>query len=149
MTKRFSLFFLLATFFVGMSFSSFAQNKGTLSIKAYNIRSNAGVVRFAVYNKKENFTHPTRFYIDGAMNIKNKVAQVISNLPAGKYAVALLHDENNSGGMDYFLKAPTEGYGFSNVKKFIFSSPSYEECLITIQPNQTTNVEIPMYYLSW
>jgi uncharacterized protein (DUF2141 family) len=37
------------------------------------------------------------------------------DLPAGEYAVQVLHDENDNGKLDTnFMGMPTEGYGFSN-----------------------------------
>jgi uncharacterized protein (DUF2141 family) len=36
-------------------------------------------------------------------------------LPAGTYAVQVMHDENDNGKLDSkFMGIPTEGYGFSN-----------------------------------
>lgn len=50
-----------------------------------------------------------------------------SGLPAGRYAVQVLHDENGNGKLDAnFLGMPTEGYGFSNNPR-VLRKPTFEE----------------------
>ena len=55
-------------------------------------------------------------------------------LPFGDYALAVMHDKNKSGDMDYILfKVPTERYGFSNNKRPAkFAAPSFEACRFVI-----------------
>lgn len=49
------------------------------------------------------------------------------NLPAGVYAVKVMHDENGNGKLDAnFMGMPTEGYGFSNNPQ-VMRKPSFEE----------------------
>ena len=45
-------------------------------------------------------------------------------LPAGSYAVSVLHDENSDGKMDFnWIGVPTKGYGFSNDAKAVLLAP--------------------------
>jgi uncharacterized protein (DUF2141 family) len=47
-------------------------------------------------------------------------------LPAGTYAVSVLHDENSDGKMDFnWIGMPTKGYGFSNDAKAMPLPPSF------------------------
>lgn len=50
-----------------------------------------------------------------------------SRVPAGRYAVAVMHDENANGRFDRgFLGIPQEGYGFSRDARGNMSAPSFE-----------------------
>ena len=53
------------------------------------------------------------------------------DLPAGKYAVQVMHDENDNGKLDAnFMGIPIEGYGFSNnpqvMRRAYFSEAAFE-----------------------
>ena len=50
------------------------------------------------------------------------------NIPAGKYAVNILHDENNDGKIKKGLIMPIEGIGFSNYNSVGLSNkPSFSK----------------------
>jgi len=56
-----------------------------------------------------------------------KAVVTFSGLSPGLYAMAVLHDENSNGKMDFnFLGIPLEGYGFSNDAAATFGPPSFE-----------------------
>jgi uncharacterized protein (DUF2141 family) len=58
---------------------------------------------------------------------------VFTQLPPGKYAVIVIHDENDNGRMDEnSLGVPTEGYGFGNGAQGFLGSPSFEAAAVTI-----------------
>lgn len=51
-----------------------------------------------------------------AENIREgKTLQLKFSLPAGRYAIQVVHDENGNGKLDTnFIGMPSEGYGYSN-----------------------------------
>ena len=58
---------------------------------------------------------------------------VVSDLPAGRYAVNAFHDENNNGELDTNLVGiPSEGYGFANNPSTTFGPPDFEEAAVTV-----------------
>lgn len=63
------------------------------------------------------------------MMIKIKDTQArcdFADIPPGKYALAVIHDENMNGKLDANrLGIPTEGYGFSNDAAALLSAPSF------------------------
>jgi uncharacterized protein (DUF2141 family) len=66
-------------------------------------------------------------------------------VPAGVYAIAVVHDENGNGRMDKRLGLPTEGYGFSRDAPIRFGPPSFHSAQFTVSaPDQET---IRMRYL--
>src|SRR3546814_1591535 len=53
---------------------------------------------------------------------------------AGRYSVALYHDENGNKEFDKdFLGIPSEGYGFSKNPGFRFGVPKQEETLFAVE----------------
>ena len=49
-----------------------------------------------------------------------------ADIPPGRYALAVIHDENMNGKLDTNrLGIPTEGYGFSNDVKGLLGPPSF------------------------
>lgn len=86
------------------------------------------------------------FYLNGEAPIKGSKSVASVSVPPGKYAVSLVHDENNNGGMDMSFGLPVEGFGISNIKTFPFSKPPFEKCLITVEAGKNTIVLIDMHY---
>lgn len=46
-------------------------------------------------------------------------------VPAGRYAIALFHDENGNGRLDKRLMLPREGYGFSRNAPVVMGPPRF------------------------
>jgi uncharacterized protein (DUF2141 family) len=58
------------------------------------------------------------------------VSCVFDDVPAGSYAVACFHDENNNRRCDQgFLGIPTEGYGVSNDAKSFMAPPKFRDAM--------------------
>lgn len=57
----------------------------------------------------------------------------LDDLPAGKYAITVLHDEDDNGIMTTnFVGLPEEKYGFSNNPKIYFGPPSFEKSAVQV-----------------
>jgi uncharacterized protein (DUF2141 family) len=95
------------------------------------LRSNKGTALISLYNKGDHFPDDAAKYAigKGKAHIVNGTATIIfKDLPYGRYASAVLHDENNNLKMDTnFLGIPKEGYGFSNDARGTFSPPSFQK----------------------
>ena len=50
---------------------------------------------------------------------------VFAPVPAGTYAVSVLHDENGNGRADMALMIPKEGFGFSRNPAIAFGPPRF------------------------
>lgn len=98
---------------------AYADNNGafSLTVKVNELRNSKGEVQFALYNK--DGTIPDRKYKhyfrkqNGKIN-EGSASTVFNNLPQGRYAVNVLHDENMNGKIDKGFILPIEGVGFSN-----------------------------------
>ena len=128
MKIRFALAFLL-----GSTLAVSAQSNLRVVIK--NLKSNEGSVYIGVYNQSDLWLTEDGDFTGQEVSISELNASgVFENLPAGRYAVAVYHDEN---GDDRYNKSwiglPLEPYGFSNNKQFVVSPPDFEEASVEVQ----------------
>jgi uncharacterized protein (DUF2141 family) len=107
---------------------AFAQCPG-IHVKILNIRNSTGSVACALFESSVGF--PVE-YLRSAINImvikvRDKEARCdFEDIAPGKYALAVVHDENMNGKLDAnWLGVPTEGYGFSNDAKALLGAPSF------------------------
>jgi uncharacterized protein (DUF2141 family) len=82
------------------------------------------------------------------LEIKDNVALVsFSGLPAGNYAVVILHDENDDHKMNTnFFGIPKEGCGFSNNVMGTFGPPSFSRASFSFTGNSETQITIVARY---
>lgn len=107
---------------VGLCFflCSFSENQAEtyiLTVKVENLRNSKGVVQFALYNKDNSIPdedYKKYYRLEKAKIVNGKSEITFKNLPKGKYAVNILHDENSNGKVDKGFLLPKEGIGFSN-----------------------------------
>lgn len=70
-----------------------------------------------------------------------------ANLPAGNYAVAVIHDENSDGTLNRnFLGIPIEGFGFSRNPTIRTGPPQYNDSAVFVA-GTNTEVQIQLNYL--
>lgn len=50
-----------------------------------------------------------------------------TDLPAGNYAIAVIHDENGNAKLDTFMGIPREGFGFSRNPGIGFGPPGFDK----------------------
>ncbi|KQM21775.1 DUF2141 domain-containing protein [Novosphingobium sp. Leaf2] len=67
-------------------------------------------------------------------------------VPAGRYAVSLIHDENGNGKLDTRLFIPREGFAFSNNAPVVMGPPKFEHAAFDVQ-GEAVHLEIRMKYL--
>ncbi len=143
LTQLTSFFFLLLLL---TSFNNHADKTVSLTINVDNLRNSKGVVQFALYNKDgsipdENFT---KCYKILKANIVNKSSTItFRNIPIGRYAINILHDENNNGKIDKGFILPIEGLGFSNFKTIGLSNkPSFAKASFDLKTDMSMKVTI-------
>lgn len=140
---------ILQSFLFIMLLSSFSiqkQETFSLTVEVKDLRNSDGTVLFALYNREDAFPdeHYKKYYRKLSAKIVNGASQVIfENLPAGKYAVNILHDEDNDGKIKKGLILPKEGIGFSNYKSIGFSNrPSFGKASFNMLEDKVIIVNI-------
>ena len=100
----------------------------TLTVDVGNVAEAKGQIRIAVYDE-ETWLDTERWI--AAQRIPAAAGGNVTatfELPSGVYAVAVLHDLNANGKMDYrFLRLPKEPYGFSNGVVPRLGPPAFED----------------------
>jgi uncharacterized protein (DUF2141 family) len=129
---------LLAIFFaaiLGASTASAPVAAAGLTVVIEKLRSGAGTVHLALWNRAEGFTDA-----DAALTLRELPAapgQIrfhLGDLKPGLYAIATYHDENGNGKFDKtWIGWPDEGLGFSNGAWISLGPPSFEEAAFEVR----------------
>lgn len=124
------------------------EAKYSLTIKVENLRNSKGVVQYAIYNKDGSIPDEKyeKYFRKGIAEIsKNRSTLTFNDLPAGKYAVSILHDENENGKIDkkFLVPMPSEGVGISNYESIgLFNRPNFSKASFRVDSSLTKLVNI-------
>jgi len=121
----------------------------TIQVTVEKVRSSKGLITAVLYSD-----NPETFLKRGArldrirVDAREGETTLCLHAPAaGRYSVALYHDENGNKEFDRdFLGIPSEGYGFSQNPGFRFGKPDVEETLFAID-GAPVSLRIAMLYL--
>lgn len=93
------------------------------------IRNSTGNIVCALFKSPEGFPKDFLNFATNIMIIKIRDSQAscyFTDIPPGKYAMVIIHDENMNGELDTnWIGIPKEGFGFSNKAKALLSAPSF------------------------
>lgn len=70
-----------------------------------------------------------------------RVAVTLHNLPTGRYAVAMMHDEDQNGDLSMDGEGPTEGYGFVAMSPSGLP-PKFEDAAIAAAPDARAALQL-------
>jgi len=142
MLKKYVLLFLLSGSSMLMAYNLVVTTQG--------LRNTKGVVQFSLYNKEG--TIPDKklnlYYKMKRVTIdQNSIAKVtFKNLPEGRYAVSVFHDENSNGIIDKGYFMPEEGVGLSNFESINFLNlPDFKSASFELHKDMVK--QIKMIYL--
>ena len=126
------------------SFSASAQ-QFTLDITVSGMHSDKGTCYLSLYNAEKGFPKDPKTAIRLAhARIVNGISTFrFDKLPAGNYAAAAYHDENNNGRLDNnFFGVPTEGTGTSNNATGFFGPPKFREAKFPLARDTAITIRI-------
>ena len=114
-----------------------APSSGTrVTLKVTDLRNGEGIVRACMTTDPDSF--PRCRGVPGARAAttaarKGEIVLSFDNVRPGRYAIALLHDENGNGKADRALgMMPKEGFGFSRDAPVRMGPPSFGDAAIDI-----------------
>jgi uncharacterized protein (DUF2141 family) len=101
-----------------------------IHVKVLNIKNSTGSVACALFESPAGFP---REYLRSATNVmvirirKSQARCTFEEIPRGRYAIAVVHDENLNGKLDTnVFGVPKEGYGFSNDARGSVGPPPFD-----------------------
>lgn len=126
-----------------------AEAASTLTAEVGGLRNRNGQLCFSVFSSSQGF--PTNG--DNAVQTKcvkvtaSPIKVAFKQLSPGRYAIAVLHDENNDRQANRnFLGLPTEGFGFSRNPTIVASPPKFSESAVSVA-GQNITTQIQLRYL--
>jgi uncharacterized protein (DUF2141 family) len=146
MKRAFNLLPLIIVILFLSSFNNQIKETYNLTIEVKELRNSKGTVVFALYNRDDAF--PDEHYKKYLKKLTGKIVKgnssvTFENLPAGKYAVNILHDEDNDGKIKKGMILPKEGIGFSNFQSIGFSNkPSFRKASFDLQSDKAIKIKI-------
>ena len=122
-----SLFFALET--LGQS------NQTSLQVSISGASSDTGSIRILVFSKPSGFPDQVKQAVRSiSLPPKSgKASFKLTDLPAGTYAIGVIHDLDNNGKLSTnAVGYPTEKFGFSKNPKVYFGPPSFEKAAFVL-----------------
>jgi len=120
--------------FVAVPLIGAAQPEGAdVTVTVHNMRSANGKVFACLAHEKAAFPdcrHPGG--TDLRMPATAAGSFTFHNVKPGRYAIALLHDENDNGKLDKALMIPKEGFGFSRDAPVRTGPPSFKSAAFDV-----------------
>ena len=120
--------------------SAVAQESATapgacpVKIIAEGVRGSQGTIGFVVYSSKDGWPDDyEKAFARKAVPARPGNISVEMRVRPGRYAIALLHDENGNKRMDRKpSRRPREGYGLSKDPKVYLKTPSFKSAAIDL-----------------
>ena len=115
--------------------STETENKlSRLTITVTGMKNANGKLNFALYNSSATFNDPNLAFREIFSDaLANSQIFVVDSLPAGDYAFAVFHDENQNNEIDKnWMGVPTEGFAFSNNAMGSFGPPSFNQAKVSV-----------------
>lgn len=119
--------------------ASQAQNR--VEVVVQQVKDSTGTVRVGLFTDEESFLKkPVMAKIVKATS--GKVVAVFESVPAGHYAVSIIHDSNRNGKLDSNLFGmPKEGFGFSNDAMGTFGPPDFAKAKFQVSSSMTVTIK--------
>ena len=109
---------------------------GDLVVEVGGVRSDEGRVMLALHTEQEGVEFPDEAgAVTGAWTEARTGTWrlVFRDVPDGRYAVTVIHDENGNGELETnLLGVPVEGYGFSNDAEGFMGPPTFADASVEV-----------------
>lgn len=125
---------LLACFSTGALCQSPAPAACKLIVHIDGFRNQKGNAGITVFKSSDGWPENNdKAFMHAGHPFTGDTATMELQLPAGRYGIAVLHDENSNHKLDRNLIGwPKEGFGFSNNPKVNLSAPSFDTAAMQI-----------------
>jgi uncharacterized protein (DUF2141 family) len=119
----------------------------TLNVHVSGFRNNQGTAGGVVFASATGWPEDhSKSIVHGGFPIAGLQALERFQVPPGRYAVVVIHDENSNMKLDRnFFGIPKEGFGFSNNPRVIIAAPSFAAATVPVTC-PATQLEIKLIY---
>lgn len=119
----------------------------TLTVTVSNLNSTDGSVGVALHSEEDEFPDGTPFMAQEVSISRNGTVEVVfEDVPEGDYAVAVMHDANDNGDMDFNeYGMPIEGFGFSNDAMGDMGPPDFDQAAFSMDDDR--EIEVNLVYM--
>jgi uncharacterized protein (DUF2141 family) len=134
----------------GIHAQSSTKPEGDLVITFTDFRSEVGTISMGLYTHEKQWTDkPLQSFRWTKEDLNKGVLTVrVEALAYGKYACAVLDDEDDNQSMNYILGLPREGWGMSTNPSFLrLKAPAFEDVSFNLDA-PVVRFEIKMNYLN-
>jgi uncharacterized protein (DUF2141 family) len=109
-------------------------DSGSVTVTIEGLRSNRGLVQACLTADPATFPDCARDPHAHRLTVSAHEGETIAfqGVAPGRYAIALLHDENSNGRVDKVLMMPKEGFGFSRDAAVRFGPPRFSAAAFEI-----------------
>lgn len=132
----------------GTMLAGMAEETASIEVSVHNVRNAKGVVHACLTADAKDFpkceNQPKHH--QKTVSSKNALSITFSGVKPGRYAIALMHDENNNGKIDRAILIPKEGFGFSRDAKVRMGPPSFKSAAFDVKQGRNTH-SIKMRYI--
>jgi uncharacterized protein (DUF2141 family) len=124
------------------------SHAGTLDVHFTGLRSTKGMVRACLTRNPKHFPQCQ----NDPQAVKASVAagpnarMQFTGVPAGEYALTVLHDENSNFRADMLMGIPREGVGFSRNPVLRFGPPRFEAARFSMAGEQDRDEGVTIKY---
>lgn len=126
------------------------QHATVLEVTIEGIRAPEGLIHLGFYKSAEKWASEKsdfQRHCNKTALTAEKIVYTFSDVAPGHYAIAVVDDENSSGGMDWGILLPKEGFGFSNYEHQGFRRPKYDDFDFELVAGRKTEIKIKLRYL--
>jgi uncharacterized protein (DUF2141 family) len=119
----------------------------TLTIVVEGVNSDVGNVGVLVFNSDKGWAEDRTAALKDIVVPAHSgtVTVTVPNLPAGTYAVSLIHDVNKNHKLDKnFIGKPKEQWGLSNNPHAVLTAPAYSKCKFSLQGDMELHITMQM-----
>ena len=130
-----------------------AGSMSSLEVQVTGLRNTQGKVCLSLFSGPKGFptggsgSNLAKYQCITLSGLSGKPVVTFSDIPAGSYAIAAIHDSNGDTKLNQnAFGIPTEGFGFSNNPPLRFGPASFAESQVLVSGVKTV-VQLQMRYL--
>lgn len=132
--------------FIMCAAANLAVGQSRLEVIVKNVKEAKGNVRVGIFKDEKTFLKDATLG-KVVKATEGEVTVVFDNVPAGTYAISVIHDANENGELDSgMFGIPKEGFGFGNDAMGMFGPPSFQKASIMIDEGPKI-ISIGMKYM--